>query len=139
MLNEYQKRGLSITLSIVEESLRDIEHILNSGDDMGILYEVRDNVPAAIKDKLLRKMALIKDRIKIVAAEFNLEKRYTEANRETFGKLVYCWKILEDAKAGKLRRYGAVKPGLEEALDPHLDMIIDYILKMEHLLRNIQK
>lgn len=139
MLNEYQSRGLSITLRIVEESLRDIEYILNSGDDIGILYEVRNNVPAAIKDELLRKIALIKDRIKIVAAEFNLEKRYTEANREAFGKLTYCWEILQDAKAGKLRRYGAVTPGLEEALDPHLAIIIDYILKMEHLFRGIQK
>ena len=74
-----------------------------------------------------------------MAAEFNLEKGYTEAKKETFGKLVYCWQILEDAKAGKLRRYGAVNPGLEEALDPHLDIVIELVLDMERLLRNIHR
>ncbi len=42
MLNEYQKRGLSITLRIVEETMQDIERILHSETHIGILYELID-------------------------------------------------------------------------------------------------
>ncbi|NCO68205.1 MAG: hypothetical protein COY75_03295 [Nitrospirae bacterium CG_4_10_14_0_8_um_filter_41_23] len=139
MLNEYQRRGLSITLQIVEKSIDDIEWILHNGDDIGILYEVRDNVPLTVKDELLRKISVIKDRIKIIADEFNLEKECIEASREVFGKLPYCWKILEDAKAKKLRRYGEVATGVEDVLDPDLDIIINLVLYMERLLRSIHK
>ncbi len=137
MLNEYQRRGLSITLRIVEESLTDIEHILNSGNITGVLYEVRYNIPSAVKDEVLRKASLIRDRLKIMAERFDLEKEYTDASREALGKLPYCWEILEDAKAMRLKRYGEVAEGLGDVLDPQLNIIIDLILEMEHLLRGI--
>lgn len=41
MLNEYQKRGLSVALRIIEESMWNIEQILNNGAYTGILYDVK--------------------------------------------------------------------------------------------------
>jgi len=139
MLNEAQRRDLSVTLRIVEESLKDIEQISNNGNKIGILYEVRNNIPQAVKDEVLKKIILIKDEIKILAEKFDLEKEYKEASREAFGKLLHCWLILQEAKTNSLKRYGDVAPGLEDALDPHLNIIIDLIRELEHLLQNIKK
>jgi hypothetical protein len=139
MLNEYQRRSLKVTLSIVEKSLRDIEKILNENDHKGVLYTFSNNIPPTAKEKVSLLISKVYRTIRNVAEKFNLGKESKYANREAFAKLPHCWEILEDSKAEKLKRYGAVTPGLEEALDPTLDIIIDYILKIEHLLRGIQK
>jgi len=139
MLNEYQRRSLKITLSIVEKSLRDIEKILNENDHSGVLYTFSNNIPPTAKEKASLLISKTYEGIRNVAERFNLGKEFKYANTEAFAKLPHCWEMLEDSKAGKLRRYGAVTTGLEEALDPHLNIIIDYILKIEHLLRGIQK
>jgi len=139
VLNKSQIRGLSITLRIVEESLAEIELILNKCDDVTILYERRCDIPEEVKEEVLRKVFSAKNRIRIIAERFGLEKKFIEASREAYGKLPYCWKIIEDAKAKKLRRYGDVATGMEEALDPDLNIIITLILDIEHLLRSIQK
>lgn len=77
--------------------------------------------------------------MRIIAEKFNLEQKSIEASRQAFGKLPHCWELLEDSRAKRLRRYGIVAPGLEDALNPHLDIIIKTILDMERLLRNIHK
>jgi len=139
MLNKSQIISLSITLRIVEESLAEIELILNKCDDINILYERRCDIPDEVKAEVLRKVFFAKDRIRIIVERFGLEKDSIEASREAFGKLPYCWKILEDAKSKKLRRYGNVASSLKDTLDPELDIIINIILDMERLLRNIHK
>jgi hypothetical protein len=139
MLNKSQRGSLSITLRIVEESLAEIELVLNKCDNINILYERKCDIPEEVKEEVLRKVFFAKDRIRIIAEKFNLEKESIEASREAFGKLPYCWKILEDAKAKKLRRYGEVATGIEDVLDPDLDIIINLVLYMERLLWSIHK
>jgi len=74
MLNEYQRRSLSITLRIIEERLADIELILNKCDDIHILYERKCDIPGEVKEEVLRKTFFAKDRIRIIAENFNLKK-----------------------------------------------------------------
>ncbi len=134
MLNENQKRALSITLRIVEEKLRDIERVLESSDDVGVLYEMKQNISPAVKNEVFKEIVLIKERIKALAEKFDLRKESTNANKEALRALPYCWEILEDAKARGMKRYGSVADGLKNILDPQLSTIIDLILKIEHLL-----
>lgn len=87
MLNEYQKRGLSITLRIVEEAMRDIEQILHNGTHIGILYDMKGNIPLEIKEEILKRAFLIKGGIKTISKIFDLKKEYREVIHEIFGKL----------------------------------------------------
>lgn len=135
MLNEYQKRGLSITLRIVEETMQDIEYILHNGIYTGILYDMKSSISLEVKEEILKRASLIKDRIKTLSRIFDLQKEHREIAHEIFGKLPHCLEIVEDAKAKKLKRYGDVSHGLDKALDPQLNIITDLILKMQQLLR----
>ena len=139
MLNKSQIRSLSITLRIVENIFEEIKLILNKCDDINILYERKCDIPEDVKEEVLRKIFFAKDRIRIIAGKFNLEKESIEASREASGKLPYCWEILEESKAKKLKRYGDVATGIEESLDPDLNIIITLILDIEHILRTIHK
>lgn len=72
MLNEYQKRELSITLRIVEETMQDIERILHNGIYPGTLYDMKCSIPQEVKTEILRRSTFIKDRIKIISKIFDL-------------------------------------------------------------------
>ncbi len=134
LLNPSQQGSLATTLSTLEEMLCEIERNLTLGGCKGVLYEVLDDVPAPMHKEILNRISLIRDRIKIMAEEFGLEKRTKGVSRDTMGKLVYGWEILEGAKARYLRGYGAVAEGLAEALDPQLKEIIVLVDEMRDLV-----
>jgi len=139
MLNKDQKRGLTIALRVVEENMQNIEHILNSKIHKGILYDTNCNIAPEIKEEMLKRVAFVKDRIKIISNLFALEKEYREGLRKIFGILPSCWEIIENVKTKRLKRYGDVQNGLDNVLDPQLNRITDLILEMEQFLGSISK
>src|SRR5574337_70578 len=134
MLNKDQRKGLSIVLCTVEENIQDIERMLNNGTYMGILYDVKCNIPLEVKEEILKTVSLIKDRIKIISKRFALEKEYREVAKKIFSKLSSCWEIIEGVKTKRLKKYGAVTHELDNVLDPQLNIIIDLISETERLL-----
>lgn len=130
MLNENQRRGLSISLRIVEENMQDIEQILNSGSYTGTLYDLRYNISSEIKEEILRRISLIRERIKIISDRFALEKEYKEVTKKIFGKFFSCWETVEGVKAKRLKGYGAVSDELYHVLDPQLNIIADLIKEL---------
>lgn len=134
MLNKDQKRRLSISLRIVEENIQDIEQILHNGAYTGILYDVNCDVSPKVKEEILKKVTLIKDKIKSLSRKFTLEKEYKEARKKIFDKLSSCWEIMEGVKTKRLKKYGTVSHELDNVLDPQLNIIIDLISETEHLV-----
>ena len=139
MLNDYQKRGLSITLRIVEESVEYIEQILKNDGTSGVLFETRYDIPREIRNEISKRIPLAKAEIEKIADKFHLEKQIRWASNSAYGKLPYCWEILENARAKRLKRYGDISNGLGKELDPHLDAIIKILLEMERILQAIRK
>jgi hypothetical protein len=130
MLNDAQKRSLSTTLRVLEEMLNEAEWILTMGGYSRIMYEVtHDSAPSA-KDKVLETMSHIKEKIKSLAEQFDLEHKVQQANRKVSANLLYCWEILEGAKTDRLRGYGKIEDGLKELLDPQLDSLIELIREL---------
>ena len=125
MLNEAQERSLSVTLRIVEDRLREIEQFIDAGDYMGILTEIKNDVPALAKDEIHEKAAQTRKKIKHLAVLFNLEKERTEASTQAFARLSYCWEILEDARSKRLKRFGDVHEGLPGVEEPLVDVVGD--------------
>lgn len=138
MLNDYQRRGLSITLRIVEESVRDLEQIYHDDGYPGVMYEIRNDIPREIRDQVSRNIPRVKAEIRKIADTFHLEKPLRWTSNLAYGKLPYCWEILGNARAERLKRYGDISSGLGEELDPHLDSIIQILGEMEQILLAIR-
>lgn len=139
MLNEYQKRGVSVTLRIVEERINDIEQILNSKAYTGILYDTNCNISPEKKEEILKRVSFIKDRILYLSQKSDLTKERRKATSEIFGKLSYCLEIIDNIRAKQLERYGNITNGLDSVLDPHLDIMINLLLEIEHFLQEAPK
>jgi len=125
-------------LRTVEEHLRSIEAMLDQEDYPGILYEWKNDLPDDAKPLLSARILKIREAVELAAGRFALEKRDRRASDEAFGKLPYCWQILEDAKAARLVRYGEVAKGLDRELDPLIETIITLVLEMESVLQRIR-
>jgi hypothetical protein len=139
LLNPNQRRSLATTLSVLEEMLCEIERTLTGGGYKGFLFELQDDVPSPVKDEILKRISLVRERIEVMAEQFTLEKRSDEASRDLMGKLAYGWEILEGAKARYQRGYGTVAEGLAEALDPQLDDILVFVNEMRDLVTGEKK
>ncbi|MCL5884885.1 MAG: hypothetical protein M1377_06025 [Deltaproteobacteria bacterium] len=86
--------------------MRSIETMLDQEDYPGILYEWKNDLPDDAKPLMLERIRYIREAIELAADWFALEKRERRASDDAYGKLPYCWQILEDAKAARLVRYG---------------------------------
>jgi len=139
MLNDYQRRGLSITLRIVEENLEHIERILKNDGYSGVLYETRNDITKDIRKEISNRIPPAIAEIEKIADKFHLEKQIGWASNAAYSKLPYCWEILENTRARRLKRYGDISRGLGEELDPHLDTIIKILSEMERILLTIRK
>ena len=134
MFNEHQHRSLSVTLRTIEQHLRAIEQMLGTDDYTGVLCEWRNDVPPSQRDELSAKISLILDRIHTIAEQFSLDKAEKRARQHLAAELSYCWEVLQDAKAKRLRRYGGVDEGLENTLDPQIDILLELLREMQSLL-----
>lgn len=137
MLNEYQRRRVSITLSSLEEDLHDIEERLKSGDYTGILYEMKNDMSLQIRDFLIDNIAIIREKISNLAERFSLRGEIRMLSREIYGEMSVLWVSLEETKARRLRGYGEVAKGLADLLDPALDEIIALLDEIRHASRNV--
>ena len=107
-------------------------------DYPGILYEWKNDLPDDAKPLLSERIRNVREAIEQAASRFSLEKRERRASDDAFGRLPYCWQILEDAKAARLVRYGEVAEGLDKELDPLIETIITLVLEMESILQRIR-
>lgn len=139
MLNNFQKRALSITLRIVEENIESIQQILENGGYSGVLYETRYDITREIRDEISKRIPPARAEIEKIADMFHLEKQIGWASNSAYSKLPYWWEILENARAERLKRYGHISMGLGRELDPHLDAIIKILWEMERILLVIRK
>ncbi len=134
MLNDAQRRRVSVTLSSLEEDLHDMERMLKSEDYIGIIYEMDNDIPLPVKNALIEKIGEIEDGIDTLAERFDLEREGRILRRQLSARLTYNWTTLEEIKARYLKGYGNVAEGLKDTLDPELAAIIGLIQEMERLL-----
>lgn len=131
MLNENQRRALSVTFRTVEQYLRTIEQMLGTDDYTGILCEWKNDMPLSQRDILAAKISEAMEQIRSVAEQFSLDKAGRQAHQHISAELSHCWLILQDIKAKKLKRYGEVDKDLENTLDPQIDILLELLRGMQ--------
>lgn len=129
-LNEPQRRRVSITLGYLEKTLVEIERALEQGDYQGILFDLRNDVPPAVREELIAAAAVVREHIAVLAERFDLQRMENELAKQVASSLVYCWETLVGSTSKGLKGYGVVSEGLGDALDPELDAIIAQIWRM---------
>ncbi len=135
VLNDAQRRNLSITLRIIEQSLDEITGLAErEGVQGGILYRLVNDLSPASMEEIQTQAQLIRERIASLTMQLHLEPDERTVSRIVWAKLNYCWEILQKADSQGLRAYGPVSVGLDEAIDPHIAALVALVVGLLRLL-----
>ena len=135
ILNEAQRRRVSITFAMVEKELLEVEELIQSGRRAGILYEIENDVPDEIEGPLIEKINSIREKIDNIKAEFSLHKETMSLTQKLGSKLSLLSVDVEEIESKRLKGYGEIAEGLKESLDPRLSEIKEEFYNMLKLLR----
>jgi len=129
LLNEHQKRRLTVTLSYVEKALHQVEQLLDGGGS-GALYQTVD-VPDEARCQAIRGViGQIRMEVADLVRDFELEPTQESATAAIAALMSSAWEGLEDCRPASLRRYGAVNPGLQSALGPRIERLAELTLQV---------
>lgn len=134
LLNDAQRKSLSIALKMIEERLFAFRMLIEQNGYQGTMYRFRVNLDSEEKAALNRLFERTLKNIAHLKSRFHLHPVSEELNDHILGTVTYLWTVLEDEKSRKLKRYGSIHPGLKKALDPALQKIIDDLNEISRLL-----
>jgi len=135
VLNEGHKRILSITFRMVEQGMQWIQELLLKKDMEGNLYSVVDDLDCEVRDELLSFTRRVMEAVDEFKQAFLLNDEVVEKSRLIAGRLTHLWTILLQTTSQHLRGYGEVPHSFAEGFDPRIEMLAQWMLEMETLVR----
>jgi hypothetical protein len=130
-LNNAQKRSVSVTMVLVDQTLNLCERLLKQGGEQELLYTIEDDLSTPQKDELLRCIQEMRHILQRLNAQFQFTRHVSTVRQQIGGELSYLWTILEECASHRLRGYGPVAESLKTDLDPLLVQLITLIRAME--------
>lgn len=122
-LNQAQKRAVTNRLRALEQMVYEFER-LPSRDEIGILWRLQTHLTADQHRAFQALFEQVRAEIRILADEFELEAERSDSLRILRAEASVLWADLIDLEPAKLRNYGAVAPGLDATLGPHVERLI---------------
>jgi hypothetical protein len=114
-------RGISATLSLLDENLCEFEEWAKGHAVRSVLYELRNTLSAVQRQEIAERVAKMQRLLKEVHNTLNLEGTVRSVDRMIVASCTIQWSSLVELKSNRLRRYGEVPPSLGEYLDPILE------------------
>jgi len=135
LLNDNQRRSLSVMGFVLEGLLRDIEELARADSYDGEFLEILDDLPDRTKEEIINRVFLLRKGLRSLVTQFHLTKRTKKKSNVMLGNLNSCWEMLAGSHAKDLGGYGNVAEGLGDALDPHVEALISQILDLEKMIQ----
>ena len=129
-LGDTHKRGINITLALLDEMLCQIEQWARGREVHSVLYQERNTLTAVQREMILHEIKAIRRTLCELAQTLRLEPNVNDGSRDIWGR---CWGFLEHLEElhGKhMRRYGEPPAWLSGFLDPKADELIEHLQKI---------
>ncbi len=133
LLNTAQRNSLAIGLRTFEMHLRQADAWLQSDDERGILYRRGLRLSVEQRSAARNQIATALAGIASLAQRFGLTVAEEDLRTTIASQMGVDWANLCDLTAAKLRRYGAVQPGLADLLDADLAALAQQALALAAL------
>jgi hypothetical protein len=136
LLNEQQRRHLSVSLARVEQALHrvsELSGVLPPPAETLLVGEARD-LPLEFGETIGGSLAEVAATLANLVATFGLSSGRASRVRTVRALVISSVVLVEDMYSRKLGGYGAVHPELAEQLDPLLHRLRDLLLAIGHAL-----
>lgn len=127
LLNEAQLRAVTVAVRQFERALSTVEHLL-AGGECGRLYRDEADFTPEQRARLEALVRLARQGLDALADQLALPVEVQSGRRIVAAVCSGAWATLSDAAPRSLRRYGAVRPDLEQRLGPSIDALAELAL-----------
>ena len=117
-LSDNHRRGISTTLSFLDEALCDFEQWARGREGRGVLYQERNTLSAGQREALLVEICEMRAILRELRDALALEGETQYAAQAIWGRSSSLREHLVELEGKHLRRYGTPAAGLAEYLDP---------------------
>jgi hypothetical protein len=128
-LGENHRRGISTTLTFLDEALCEFEQWAKGREVSSVLYQERNALSPRQRKRVLSEIAEMRDLLRELRDALELEGASQHATLAIWGRCSSLREHLVELTGSHLRRYGKPTPGLTDYLDP----------KVEELLRRLDR
>jgi hypothetical protein len=129
-----QKRALQASLLLFEESLRTTDRLLNSRDEIGILYYRKSRLSSQRRQLIQKKVSSALIDLAIFVKKLELEPIRDNLEGMIMGEMSISWENLEECRSKRLRGYGKLDPIAVEVIDPAIDQLARTALEINRLI-----
>jgi len=130
------KRGITITLTILDETLCEVEQWAEGRAVQSVFYKERNALSSRQRKEILAEIAQIRSVLQELQDTLGLEPTVQDAGAAIRGKCAGLWEHIVELKAKYLCRYGEVPADLGGYLDPRAEQLIQGIL---HILDTLKR
>jgi len=134
-ISEPHKRGISITLALLDETLCEVEQWANGREIRSVFYEEHNTLSTRQRQGILSEIARMRSLLHELKDDLALEPTVEDAGAAIRGKCSGLWEHIVELKAKHLRRYGEVPADLGKYLDPRAEQLIQGILHILDALK----
>ncbi|MFH0991507.1 MAG: hypothetical protein V1799_15980 [bacterium] len=118
------RRSLSKTAQRAEQSLHEIELLLEQPATKNITKIVHQSYTSAERESLLKFVRELLHLNAIMFKELHLEQSVMDERHIIESKLAHLWMILVDSKAEKMKGYGGISDEAKEKVNLHVNAIL---------------
>lgn len=133
--NEPHKRGISVVLAILDETLCEVEQWASGRETRSVFYKEHNRLSDRQKSEILSEIAQMRTLLQELQETLGLEPTVQDVGSAIRGKCAGLWEHIVELKSKYLRRYGDVPAGLGEYLDPRAEQLIQGILHIMDTLK----
>ncbi len=126
-MSDAHKRGISITLVILDETLCEVEQWAKGREMQSVFYKEHNALSTRQRQKMLSEIAEMRSLLQEMRDAIGIEPTVEDAGDAIRGKCSGLWEHIVELKAKHLRRYGEAPAGLGEYLDPRAEQLIQGI------------
>lgn len=123
-IGENHRRGIAVTLALLDEMLCDIERGARGMVMAGPIYRENDDLTSGQKDDILREIEALREHISGIRDALSLEPRVWNSSVSISSKCSCFWENLVELESRRLWRYGEVPEGFAAGFDPKVEALI---------------
>lgn len=118
------RRGISTTLTFLDEALCQFEEWAEGRERGSVLYQERNTLSPEQREALLGEIARLRSLLRDARDRLGLTARTQDAVQAIWGSGSALREHIVELEAKHLRRYGKVSPDLAAFLDPHVEELL---------------
>jgi len=133
-IGENHRRGISVTLTLLDEALCEIDQWAKGREVRSVLYQERNVLTPRQRKQLLSEVEEVRDVLQHLREDMGLEGKVQDGAARIWSLCAGQWEHLVELEGKHLRRYGSPPPQLVHYLEPKVAELIHRLSRISDLV-----